>query len=283
MKKQIMNYPNYFIYDNGDVVNSITGKLLDGSISEGGYKYYRLSKDGIKHMFYCHRLVAEHFLNNPNNLPVVNHKDGNKLNNDVSNLEWVSYSDNILHAHQTGLIHTRRKTEFYDSDLEGERWKIIPNFSSYSISSCGRVRNDLRNTILHPSLSGGYFKVRLSNNGVVQDFFIYRLVYMVFNNMSTIPNGMMIDHIDCNKQNDSLDNLRLITYSENVLACFYEQKHNSSIRPVAQYTLQGEYIASFPSCREAGRKLNLDSSTISKVCRGKNKSHGGFVFKFLDS
>jgi len=50
-------------------------------------------------MFYAHRLVAEHFINNPNLLPVVNHIDGNKLNNNIYNLEWASYSDNMKHFH----------------------------------------------------------------------------------------------------------------------------------------------------------------------------------------
>jgi hypothetical protein len=50
-------------------------------------------------MFYAHRLVAEYFINNPNLLPVVNHIDGNKLNNNIYNLEWVNYSDNAKHFH----------------------------------------------------------------------------------------------------------------------------------------------------------------------------------------
>ena len=45
-------------------------------------------------MLYAHRLVAEYFIDNPNNLPVVNHKDENKLNNNVNNLEWATYSQN---------------------------------------------------------------------------------------------------------------------------------------------------------------------------------------------
>jgi len=96
-KKQIKNYEHYLIYENGDVFNTLTQKFLKGSIGENGYKYFRLSKNNTKKMFYAHRLVAEHFISNPNVLPVVNHIDGNKLNNNVENLEWVSYSDNTKH------------------------------------------------------------------------------------------------------------------------------------------------------------------------------------------
>lgn len=90
--KQINNYDNYYIDKEGKVFNKNTNKYLKGFIGENGYLYYRLSKNNIKKMFYAHRLVSEHFILNPDNYPVVNHKDGNKLNNNVENLEWVSYS-----------------------------------------------------------------------------------------------------------------------------------------------------------------------------------------------
>jgi hypothetical protein len=56
---------------------------------------------------YIHRLVAKHFLDNPDNLPQVNHKDCNKSNNHVDNLEWISGSDNIKHAHEEGRMIKR--------------------------------------------------------------------------------------------------------------------------------------------------------------------------------
>ena len=59
---------------------------------------------------YIHRVVAKHFLENPDNLPQVNHKDCNKSNNHVDNLEWISGSNNIKHAHEEGRM-TRRSTE----------------------------------------------------------------------------------------------------------------------------------------------------------------------------
>lgn len=282
MTKNINNYESYTIDEDGNVVNTITKKVLKGSIGEHGYKYYRLSKDGKKKMFYAHRLVAEAFIENPNNLPIVNHIDGNKLNNNVKNLEWVSASDNIKHAHETGLIAGVRDREYYESDLPNERWKNI-NGLPYSISTMGRIKNDRTNLLLRPSLTCGYYKVRPSVNGKPIDLMIHNIVYCVFHNIQTIPLGMVIDHIDGNKTNNNLENLRLISLSENVKAALYETQTNKSCKKVAQYTKDGDYLAEFPSAREAARILNLDASTISKVCRGINQSHGGFIFRYIDN
>lgn len=111
--KQINNYDNYYIDENGKVYNSNTKKYLKGSIGENGYLYYRLSKNNKKKMFYAHRLVAKNFIDNPHNYEVVNHIDGNKLNNNVTNLEWVTYSENTKHAHDNNLINFPRKKRIF--------------------------------------------------------------------------------------------------------------------------------------------------------------------------
>ena len=276
MKKNIKNYEHYEIYEDGRVFNLKTKKFLKGSLGENGYLYYRLSKDNKKKMFYAHRLVAETFLDNKQNLPIVNHKDGNKLNNNISNLEWVNYSDNTRHWHDNNTIK-RKPTEYYKEDLPNEKWILYGN---YYVSSYGRIRHSIKNNLLKPSIACGYYKVRLSQEGKVQDCLIHKLVYSLFFNDYDLD-GYVIDHIDGNKLNNSIDNLRKITLSENVKASLYIQKTNTSIKPVQQYSLDGMLINTYPSIAEAARTLNLDSSTISKVCRGINKTHGGFVFKYL--
>ena len=282
MKKEIVDYENYLIYDDGNVFNTNTNKMLSGSIGQHGYKYYRLSKNNKKKIFYAHRLVAEAFLENKDNLPVVNHKDGNKLNNNLDNLEWVSYSDNAKHFHcEIKEKKKNRKQEKYLYDLENEQWIEAIGCNNYMVSNLGRVRNIKTNNILHPVETCGYYKVRLSQNGKTIDWLVHKLVYSSFYRENNIENkDFCIDHIDGNKHNNNLDNLRKITISENVKSAYYIQKTNSNTKPICQFDKNDNLIATYPSAREAGRQLNLDSSSIIKCCKKKLKTVGGYVFKY---
>ena len=101
--KTIPDFPNYQVSDTG-LVKGKTGKVLKTFIQNGGYAVatlYNESKRSAKKT--VHRLVAEAFVDNPSGLPIVNHIDGNKLNNEAPNLEWCDNSHNILHARATGL------------------------------------------------------------------------------------------------------------------------------------------------------------------------------------
>ena len=69
----------------------------------------KLSKNGKWYYRRVHRLVAEAFIPNPNNLPQVNHIDGDKTNNDVSNLEWTSNKDNTQHGYDNNLYHSKHR------------------------------------------------------------------------------------------------------------------------------------------------------------------------------
>jgi len=75
-----------------------------------GYYYVCLSKNGKVRKFKVNRLVAQAFIPNPDNKPFVNHIDGDKLNNNVNNLEWCTQSENMLHAYKYGLrkSHSQR-------------------------------------------------------------------------------------------------------------------------------------------------------------------------------
>lgn len=74
------------------------GKILKFNKNNSEYYRVRLSKNGVVKTYRVNRLIALTFINNPLNKKTVNHKDGNKLNNKVSNLEWVTAKENIQHA-----------------------------------------------------------------------------------------------------------------------------------------------------------------------------------------
>lgn len=93
----------------------------------------KLFKDGKRHYFNVHRLVAETFLENELNKREVNHKDGNKANNNVNNLEWVTSSENQLHAFKNGLQKSKmgkdhaQSKSIFQIDLNGN---VIRKFDS---------------------------------------------------------------------------------------------------------------------------------------------------------
>lgn len=89
----------YQISDCGKVLRKDNSGYLKGKIDRYGYKVYGLSQGEKGKMLHrtAHRLVAETFIPNPENKPQVNHKDGNKLNNHISNLEWVTAKENSEH------------------------------------------------------------------------------------------------------------------------------------------------------------------------------------------
>jgi hypothetical protein len=85
-------------------------KILRSKFNSCKYVLIELSKNNIRHMFLVHRLVAKYFINNPENKPDVNHKNGIKTDNNVDNLEWCTQSENELHAYRTRLkIHSKGK------------------------------------------------------------------------------------------------------------------------------------------------------------------------------
>lgn len=110
MFKEIKNYEKlYLVSDTGDIFSlskigsgGHTGKYLKLRIDKDGYLLVNLRKNKKSTTFKVHRLVAEHYLENLNNYPCVNHKDFNKQNNTVGNLEWCSVKQNNRHTWNSG-------------------------------------------------------------------------------------------------------------------------------------------------------------------------------------
>jgi hypothetical protein len=99
---KIPKYNHYYINREGKIYSNRSKRFLKTTVNN--YPIVGLKNKGSEKKHAVHRLVAQIFIPNPNNCKVVNHKDGNKLNHRVDNLEWTTHSENTLHAHRTGLI-----------------------------------------------------------------------------------------------------------------------------------------------------------------------------------
>ena len=89
--KKIEGYGNYKISNKGRVRNTTTRKYLEGSVNNCGYVKIGLTKEKKLKQFQLHRLVAQAFVENPEHKELVRHRDSDNLNNEQSNLYWVSF------------------------------------------------------------------------------------------------------------------------------------------------------------------------------------------------
>ena len=117
MMKEHPVHKGYLISEDGTVIGR-KGEVLKCYIAPNGYVKTKVAK--VSRL--VHRLVAETFLTNPNNLPQVNHIDGNKLNNNVDNLEWCSMKDNLQHFFYKKEMCYQI---FKDGELIEEVWSLI--------------------------------------------------------------------------------------------------------------------------------------------------------------
>lgn len=115
---QIKGFSQYYITDTGDVYSRVRPnnyrikklKTVFGGTS--GYPFVGLWKEGKHYNKMIHRIVAETFIPNPENKPQVNHIDGNKFNNNVSNLEWVTDAENKIHKYHVLGYSSPNKNKF---------------------------------------------------------------------------------------------------------------------------------------------------------------------------
>lgn len=107
--RDILEYPErYSITEDGQVFSKLRGKFLK-QVIVSGYPAISTKVGNKTYIRYIHRLLAQAYIPNPHNMPVVNHIDGNKGNYALDNLEWCSYQDNTNHAISTGLHTPARK------------------------------------------------------------------------------------------------------------------------------------------------------------------------------
>ena len=106
---KIKGFENYYIDEDGNIYDKNKKLMTSKWIDNTGYYQIVLRKDGKRKYLRIHRLVALQFIPNPDGLPQVNHKDGNKLNNNIDNLEWTTNSENTKHGYDNELYHSKKR------------------------------------------------------------------------------------------------------------------------------------------------------------------------------
>jgi hypothetical protein len=352
MDEEIWNtvekFSSYEISNFGNLRNKNTKYIIKPTIKSGYLSTSIKNDNGERKTLKIHRLVALCFIPNLLNKETVNHKDHNKLNNKLDNLEWATTTEQNNHKRKCKkeiqeLVssravwridkYTNEKLEYYktitkaakwifDNNLTSiiefndgnniktrisavcqkkygrntsfgykweycnenenkyidEEWKDIPSdiikgINGYKISNYGRVKNHKGRITEGSNHESGYLWVSIAPH----QYLLHRLVAKVF--IPNLENKEQVNHVDGNKQNACVYNLEWCTNIEN-------QKHkiNSGLsnctKKIIQYDLQMNKIKEFNSQMESSRELNICYTSISKCCLNKQKTAGGFIFKF---
>ena len=142
--KSIEEFPNYEISSLGNVKNIITGKVLKNNV-KGGYYYISLTNENYKKSFLVHRLVALAFIENPENKLEVNHKDKNKLNISVCNLEWMTRLENNIHRCQCIKITSNKNKEVLRVDKNTN--EMLEKYNSIELAGTWAFNNGYTKTV----------------------------------------------------------------------------------------------------------------------------------------
>lgn len=159
--KQIQDFPNYHISTFGNIKNIITNKLLK-PCNKGGYYHVSLVNSITRKSLKIHRLVSIAFIPNPENKPEVNHKDKNKLNNNINNLEWATRSENMSHCFKNITVTCNKNKPI--NRIDKENHNIIQSYESIEDAAMWAFENGLTTNTHNGRNSIGNCLCGLSNS-----------------------------------------------------------------------------------------------------------------------
>lgn len=170
-----------------------------------------------------------------------------------------------------------------------EEWKSIKGYEGlYEISSYGRVKSlsykykngKVREEIIRvTSVTHGYEFLKLNKNGESKNYKIHRLVAEAF--IPNPENKPEVDHIDTNKRNNIVENLRWVTRQENCDNPRTFRTHMIAVtKPILQYDLDGNFLNYYPSIAEASRRTGIIVCTIQNCLAGRTQTAKGFIWKY---
>lgn len=156
--KTIVEFPNYMVSNFGNV-KGIYGNILKSWSNDSGYNKITLINNGNKFNRFIHRLVANVFIENPNNYNEINHIDGNKSNNHTSNLEWCTHKQNMVHARDILQIYKNDTFSYLKNKPIGRKLTIEEVIKIKEIFKQRTVDEDLiKKIVLDYNVSPEIFK-----------------------------------------------------------------------------------------------------------------------------
>lgn len=272
MWKTIPNYESYEASTEGLIRNRLTKKVLSPCNVEGGYSQVRLSlgsREKYK-VLRVHRLIATAWLENPNNKATVNHKNRDKFDNRLENLEWADNKEQAQHFAETNV---KKGRVVYDKrEIENEKWMEIDTNPGYMISDQGRVKNAF-GKVLNGYKGGRYIQIRATPH-----IYPHRAVAKAF--ISSFTKECVVNHINGDRHDNRLENLECITQKENVLHA-YDMNLNPRRVPIQKYSLTSELLKEYKSFTEAAKETGCTDGAIRWCIKNADGKHGGFIWKRL--
>lgn len=246
MKKKIIfegKETNYSVTDSGEIYNDITGKQRKLYLTEEGYLRVQLQIEGHPKTFQVHRLVAEAFLEKIEDGLVVDHINHIRDDNRVENLRWVSYAENAINKSPK---KKKTKEGVTYGDISTNDWIALPNLVGFYASKEGHIASR-SGMILKEYDRCGYHRVNIEN----KRYSVHRLIYEAFKG----PIKGQIDHIDGNKANNHIDNLRDISQTENMINA-HTNGHAYQVG-ITQFAINGEKVAWYSTIAKALAVINV--------------------------
>jgi len=174
--------------------------------------------------------------------------------------------------------------------MEQEIWKPVKKAEGYEVSNLGNVRSVPRKVVYKDGRitfqkgrilkqyenQRGYLKVYPTVKGKTVNSQVHRLVAEAF--IPNPDNKPQVNHINCDKLDNSVDNLEWVTNEENY-AHAIRNGLITGVVPVDVYTIEGDYVASYDSMTEAARQTGAGKGNVNKVVKGKANSAKGYIFK----
>ena len=141
--KTVFEYERYEVNNLGQIRHKERQQVLKPRANKSGCEYVNFNIDGHRSNFAIHRIVANAFIPNPKYKPEINHKDGNKSNNKIFNLEWVDSSENKIHSYKSGDRKKQtKKVEQYSKDGNFIReWSSVSEAAVYMGCVVGAISN----------------------------------------------------------------------------------------------------------------------------------------------